>query len=119
MKKIVYSAIAYLFPAVALAQTLSFENLNGPISSLGTIINRIIPIVIGLAVLAFLWGVLRYVIAQEDPEERAKARWFMVWGIVALFVMVSVWGLVRILQNTLGVTGTAAPGWPTIPGTVW
>lgn len=118
MKKIVYTVLSLLVPVAAFAQTLNFEQLNTPISSLGNIINRIIPVIIGAAVLVFLWGVLRYVIAKEDPEERAKGRYFMVWGIVALFVMVSVWGLVRILQNTLGVSSnTGAPGFPQVPGT--
>lgn len=117
MKKFLYAAVSFLFPVVAFAQTLNFEQLNTPITSLGNIINRLIPLIIGAAVLVFLWGVLNYVISGDDADKRADARWFMVWGIVALFVMVSVWGLVRILQNTLGVSsGAGAPGFPTIPG---
>ena len=37
----------------------------------------------------------------------------MIWGISALFVIVSIWGLVGILQGTFGVSGggtTAIPG---------
>jgi hypothetical protein len=34
----------------------------------------------------------------------------MIWGVIALFVMVSVWGLVTLLQTNLGVTAGAAPG---------
>lgn len=117
MKKIVYGALSFLFPMVALAQTLNFDQLSTPVTSLGNIINKVIPLVIGAAVLVFLWGVLKYVVAGDDPEKRADARWFMVWGVISLFVMVSVWGLVRILQNTLGVSsGTSAPGFPQIPG---
>lgn len=118
MKKIFYTVLSLLFPVAAFAQTLNFNQLETPVSSLGNIINKIIPVVIGAAVLVFLWGVLKYVVAGDDPEKRADARWFMVWGIVALFVMVSVWGLVRILQNTIGVSSSSgAPGFPQIPGT--
>lgn len=117
MKKFVYSAVSFLFPVVAFAQTLNFEQLNTPITGLGNIINRLIPLIIGAAVLVFLWGVLKYVISGDNEEKRADAKWFMIWGIVALFVMVSVWGLVRILQNTLGVSSSSgAPGFPQVPG---
>ncbi len=117
MKKFLYAAVSFLVPAAAFAQTLNFEQLNTPITSLSNIINRLIPLIIGAAVLVFLWGVLKYVISGDDAEKRADARWFMVWGVVALFVMVSVWGLVRILQNTLGVgSNTGAPGFPQVPG---
>ena len=110
MKKFVYSAVSFLFPVAALAQTLNFEQLNTPISSLGNIINRLIPLIIGAAVLVFLWGVLKYVVSGDDAEKRADARGFMIWGIVALAVMVSVWGLVRILQNTFGVGSNSGTG---------
>ena len=38
----------------------------------------------------------------------------MIWGVIALFVMVSVWGLVGFIGNAIGVTPGAA-GTPTIP----
>jgi len=116
MKKLVYSIVSFLFPVVAFAQAINFNNLNTPISGLTTIINRIIPLIIGAAMLVFLWGVLRYVLAESDPAKRAEARSYMVWGIIALAVMVSVWGIVRLLQGTLGVSGGGSIDYPTIPG---
>lgn len=62
----------------------------------------IIPIIIALAVLIFLWGVLVFIKNSANEEERAKGRQFMLWGIIGLAVMVSVWGLVQILTSTIG-----------------
>lgn len=79
------------------------------------LIVRLIPMLVSLAVLLFLWGVLKYVFAKSDGDKK-DARNFMIWGIVGLFVMVSVWGLVRILGDVVFGSGKATgPGtmpWP-------
>jgi hypothetical protein len=119
MKKLVYASIMFLFPFVTFAQGLNFEGLTAPINGLSNVMNKIIPLIIGAAVIVFLWGVLKYVLSgSEDPGKREEARGFMIWGIAALFVMVSVWGLVRILQTTTGITNTnnSGVGFPTVPG---
>jgi hypothetical protein len=64
---------------------------------------RIVPLIMSLALLAFLWGILQYIRKGGEPAEREQARQFMLWGIIGLAVMASVWGLVRILTNTIGV----------------
>jgi len=57
-----------------------------------------IPILISISVIVFVWGVFRYVIAEG--EDKQKSRDVMLYGIIGLFVMVSVWGLVTIVKNT-------------------
>ncbi len=119
MKKFVYASLVFLFPVITFAQGVSFDGLIQPLNGLGNAMNKIIPLIIGAAVIVFLWGVLKYVLTgSEKPEQREDARKFMIWGIVALFVMVSVWGLVRILQTTTGITNTnsSGVGFPTVPG---
>lgn len=117
MKKIGYLFAMFLFPLVSFAETsLDFSSLENTISDFSSVIGKLVPVVIGLAMLVFLWGVLRYVVAEGDPEKRSEARGFMIWGIVALAVMVSVWGLVKLLQGTLGLgSDSSAPTSPSIP----
>jgi hypothetical protein len=62
----------------------------------------LIPIVMSLGLLAFLWGVVQFIRKGGDPKEREQGRQFMLWGIIGLAVMASVWGLVRVLTNTIG-----------------
>lgn len=65
----------------------------------------IIPLIFVLATAAFVWGVVQYVIlGAEEEAVRAKGKQFMIWGIIALAVMVSVWGLVSVLTTTFGIT---------------
>ena len=62
----------------------------------------VIPFLVGLALVIFLVGIVRFVGAGDNEEKRESGRGLMVFGIIALFVMVSVWGLVGILVRTFG-----------------
>lgn len=67
--------------------------------------DSIIPLIFTLAVLMFIWGVVQYVINSDEEAKKEKGRQFMLWGIIALTVMVSVWGLVGILRTTFDPNG--------------
>jgi hypothetical protein len=79
-----------------------------------SLIQLIIPLLLAVGVLGFFFGVVRYIFSAGNPDARAEGAKYMIYGIVALFVMVSVWGLVAILQHTIFGSGFyAAPS--TIP----
>lgn len=115
-----FAATAFVFalPLISFAQggptsTGGDEGVKKLIGMVGGIVQALIPIVIGLGVLVFLWGVLKYVLNSSDAG-KAEGRTFMLWGIIALFVMVSVWGLVNILRDSLELN-TNTPTAPAIP----
>ncbi len=97
-------AIAVLaLPLVASAQTV-----QAIFGIFGTIINLTVFLVIGIALIVFFFGLVRYL--AGGTEMKAKGLQIMLYGIIALFVMVSIWGLVRLLQTTfLGGANTNAP----------
>ncbi|MBP6855226.1 MAG: hypothetical protein KBD26_03690 [Candidatus Pacebacteria bacterium] len=64
----------------------------------------VIPLLIALAVIVFIWGVLKFIMNADDSTKREEGRNFIIWGLVGLFVMVSIWGIVNILNNTFGVS---------------
>jgi hypothetical protein len=70
--------------------------------TIGAILNIIIPILITLAVIYVIYGVIKYVTAS-DSDGQAEGRTVIISGIVGLFVIVSIWGLVAILNSTFGV----------------
>ncbi|MEN9582776.1 MAG: hypothetical protein RL641_730 [Candidatus Parcubacteria bacterium] len=70
--------------------------------------HSIIPLIFSLAMLVFLYGVMKYVIAADGSDDREEGRWFMIYGIIGIFVMVSVWGLVGLISNTFDI-GTSFP----------
>ncbi len=82
---------------------LGQPTLYSVILNIRTILNYTIPVIITLALIYFLWGVGRFILSAGDEQKRGEARNIMVWGIIALFVMVSVWGLVNVLVSTFGL----------------
>ena len=114
MKKyLALSAAALMFPAIGFAQ--QFNNLDATLNSLISLINRLIPFAIGLAVLLFIFGLISFITAGADEEKRKGARNTIIWGIIILFVMVSVWGLVNFLKNTFNLQNQAPQDIPTVP----
>ena len=103
MKKVILATLTFA-PAFAFAQTGRFSNIKGLMEGIGDIIDVALPIVVGLALLAFFWGLVKFIFAQGNEEAKADAKKLMLWGLIALFVMVTVWGLVRFIGNALGIT---------------
>lgn len=73
------------------------------------ILNQVIPILMVIATIVFLYGVIAYITSAGDEEKQASGKWYMIWGLIGLFIIVAMWGIVRILVNTFGVGGTGIP----------
>ena len=71
--------------------------------------DSVIPLIFALATVMFVWGVVQFVINSDEEAKKEKGKQFMLWGIIALAVMVSVWGLVKILGDTFNVNTTVLP----------
>lgn len=89
-------------------------NLQFIICRISELLNTIVPILIIIGVIFFIWGVITYVIAQ-DEEAKTRGRDLMIYGLIGLMVIVSMWGLVAILKNTFGISGTTTINVPCIP----
>ncbi|MCK4386967.1 MAG: hypothetical protein KAV41_02715 [Candidatus Pacebacteria bacterium] len=98
MKKYLSGARGFLF--------LSFTPILVWAADIGDLITKakdilkaVLPLIITLALIYFLWAVSQYLLAAG--EKKNEAREHMIWGIIILFVMVSVWGLVGVLSATI------------------
>lgn len=69
------------------------------------IVSVLIPLIFVAAFLVFLWGVFRFMTAAtaKDKKVGQQVIW---WGLLALFVMVSVWGIIKIVGTILGIDST-------------
>jgi hypothetical protein len=65
------------------------------------IINPLLYIIAGLALLAFFWGLVKFISRAGDEKSHAEGKSLMVWGLIALFVMVSVYGILRFFYSDL------------------
>ena len=114
-----------LTPLLALAQTgtgnapISCSNFVQPgnleyiLCKLNDILGMVLPFLIALAVVIFVWGVVMYVVSS-DEEAKATGRTRMIWGIVGLAVIIGLWGLVKIITNTFGLNNTQQIDLPTV-----
>ncbi len=97
------SAFLFVMPIMVFAQT-SGGNLDGIGALIGTIggwVRMLLPILLTLGVLAFFWGLTLYLF-KIGEEGGKKGREIMIYGILAVFVMASIGGIVSLLQKTTG-----------------
>ncbi|MCI0542168.1 pilin [bacterium] len=108
MKKILIILGALAFPTIVFAQ------IQGPIGEflnlLQEILSFLVPLIVLLAIVYFFWGLAKYVLSAGDAEKAAEGKSIMIWGVLALFVMVTVWGIIGFLQQSIpGVDEGALP----------
>lgn len=77
---------------------------SGTTGIIGALNIIVVPIIITLAFLVFVWGVIKYFfIHGNDETQRTEGRQFILWGIIGMAVIFSVWGLVAMMLSTLGI----------------
>lgn len=99
MKKFLTGSLLAAGPLLAFAQGADIWSIVGLVKGL---LNVVIPILFTVALVYFLWGVIRFVIT-DNADSKEKAKEVVIRGVIGLFVMVSIWGLVGFVQNTLGI----------------
>lgn len=74
------------------------------------LLNRIIPLIFAVALIWLLWSLVQFFLVSENPGDRDKVLKQIIYIVVVLTVMVSIWGLVAVARNTFGLTdGVNAP----------
>ncbi len=69
----------------------------------------IVPFLIALAFLIFLWNAFRYfIIGGSSEDDQAKARSLATWSIGAFVIILSLWGIVNLLVVGLGFNNSRA-----------
>lgn len=86
------------------------SNLADLFNYVTCMINKsIIPLIFSLTMVMFIWGVVQFVINDDEEAKKEKGKQFMIWGIIGITVMVSVWGLVKIVGTTFNIDTTFIP----------
>jgi hypothetical protein len=106
---------ASALPVLALAQNVDLTYLSDAVAQIGALVNLLVPLVIAIGLLLFIWGLVTYIAASGDEAAKEEGKRKMIWGIIALFVIVAVWGIVQILVTLTGTNTDAAPVVPVTP----
>ncbi len=66
------------------------------------LINPIIIFLFAVALAYFIYGLAQYLLSPQNEEVRKKAKSQMLWGVLGLFIMVAVFGLMQIILSSFG-----------------
>lgn len=90
--------LALLAPAIAFAAAP--RTWSELVASLVSIMNAGAITLITLAFVGYFYGVSSNILVFDEDAHGEKRRAYLVWGVIILFVMVSIWGILQLLQNT-------------------
>ncbi len=115
MKKSIFTIGLTLIPLVSFAQGATFKSLT---NSWVGFLNQVIGVLGSLAFLFFMWGGAMVVLGSGDSNKVAEGKQRMVWSLIGLFVMFSVWGLLGFIDGTLFGGTSSGVGPPASTGPV-
>lgn len=98
------------------AQVCNGSGLENILCIIHRLLNAIVPVLLMLGVVYFVWGVVMYVIA-DDEEAKKKGKDHVIFGIVGLAIIIGVWGLVNVIVNTFDIGGQQSISVPTFDST--
>ncbi len=107
------SSIA-LVPLIAFAQREP-RTLQDLIARFVEILSALIPLLFGIALIGFLWGVALTVLNAGSEEKRKEGKQIIMWGIIGLFVMTAIWGIVIAVGGTFGIRFASQVQTPKLP----
>lgn len=84
----------------SIAYGATIDSLVGAVNKV--VINPLISLLFAVALAVFIWGVAKYLTNPENETIRKESKAHMMWGVVGMFIMISVFGIMRIVLNTLG-----------------
>jgi hypothetical protein len=93
--------------ALKACSAISFDSLLDILIWLKCIIgSAIIPLMFTVAFLYFLYNMLLFIKGSDNSTKKEEYKKSVYVGIIALVVMTSVWGIVRIVSSTFGFGNT-------------
>ena len=108
LKKLVPFILLLAYPSILYAAPATLKELFLLIANL---VKLTFPLLVGFALIVFFWGVSKLILYSDNEQKRREGINTIVWGLVALFVIVSVWGLVFVFTQTFFGVAEAPSFW--------
>ena len=93
--------LAFLFPTISYA--VGGENVNTLLNDFGKLIYKAVPITFALALLFFFYGIAKFIYSAGDVGAKAEGKSIMVYGVIAIAVMASIWGIIHFIGTELRI----------------
>ncbi len=94
--------LTLITPLIAAAQFMA-DPVTQFLYNLRNWVVTLIPILMAVVVIVFLWGIVKYITAAGDMEKEKDARGYIIYGLIGIAVMVGIWGLITFILNTFGI----------------
>jgi hypothetical protein len=106
--KLKIGSLLFVLPLFASAQALSAQSF---IANFLVFSNTVlIPFLLGIAFLFFIFNVIRFFVAGGGNEDaRTNAKNLAIYGVLAFVTMVVFWGIINLLAGSLGFAGKNVP----------
>lgn len=100
MKKETFFATTTLFLIPVLSYAVP-QNLGELIGEFLDLINPILTLLTGLAVMYFIFGIVKYIKNAGDAKAAGEGKSIMLYGVFALFILFSFWGIVQFIHSDI------------------
>lgn len=70
------------------------------------IVNPLILLVFSIALLVFIFGIVRFIASGGDEEVRTTAKRHILYGLLGMFIMFSAFAIVRLITGVFGIDTT-------------
>ena len=105
--------------AIPFLATAAAPTAGKLIDSITNVLLSFVPILLGLAVLVFFWGLVKFINHADDEKALEEGKQLMIWGMIAVFIMVALWGIIGWIQQNLGLNVSTSLGTlPAMPDNV-
>lgn len=109
MHNVLFILAAVFLPVAASAQGLANSSDAGPFQDLLENIlafsnDILIPFIIGIGFLVFVWGMFKFFIfggANEESKEQGKS--LIIWATIGFVMIIIFWGIVNLLTESTGL----------------
>ena len=91
-------------------------SVGSVISTIKSFIDLLVPVAMTFALLFFIWGLAIFIKDSGNEDARKEGKQKMIWGVIALLVIVSVWAFALIIARTFGVDPNTRAPVPCLPG---
>ena len=66
------------------------------------IVSPLVQLIFALAFFVFIWGLIGFFTSGDDLTKRKEGQNHILWGVIGIFIMISVFGIIRLVANTVG-----------------
>lgn len=101
--------LALFFGIAAFPLPVFASQVEDIIRSLIGLANLLIILCATIALLVFVWGIVKLIAAASNPDKIKEAKGIIWWGIIGLAVLASISGLILFLQGYFGIPPSGAP----------